>query len=392
MKRFQSIFTIVLGLFLSLFIYGSSLAGALAPATTPHGVVAPPEGELLNFDSPFEGGQGDVNSKSQIKIGLLIQDSSSIEALQGAELAIINENRKGGYNGRMFELVVKSMEGPWGTGSKQAVDMIFTDEVVAIVGSHDGRNAHLVEQATTKSHITFLSAWAGDPTLSQAFTPWFFNCVPNDNQQAEILEEEIYKKKKFSKVAVVTDDNYDANSAFKSFIRKSAEAGSPNPISLKIENSENDFTELAGLIGKKKADCLLLFTEPVKAEKIIYELRKTGIPLPVYGPLYLLSESSSLESYPEISGNLKLLSSGDWFLKEKSEFAAGYRSMYGNYPCAPAAYAFDAMTAMINAVKTAGGDMEKVHKALMVTEFKGTTGRIKFDEKGNRIPSISNVK
>ena len=46
------------------------------------------------------------------------------------------------------------------------------------MGSHDGRNAHLVEQVATKSQVVFLSAWASDPTLSQAFVPWFFSCVP----------------------------------------------------------------------------------------------------------------------------------------------------------------------------------------------------------------------
>ena len=84
------------------------------------------------------------------------------------------------------------MEGPWGTGSKQAVNLVFDEEVVAMLGSHDGRNAHLVEQVSAKSRVVFLSAWSGDPTLAQAFVPWFFNCVPNDLQQADVLIEEIY--------------------------------------------------------------------------------------------------------------------------------------------------------------------------------------------------------
>ena len=111
------------------------------------------------------------------------------------------------------------MEGPWGTGSKQAVDLIFEDEVWALLGSHDGRNAHLVEQASAKSIVTFVSVWSSDPTLSQAFIPWFFNCVPSDDQQAVALIDEIYSKRKFSRVATITDNSYDSNQSLKSFLK-----------------------------------------------------------------------------------------------------------------------------------------------------------------------------
>ena len=122
--------------------------------------------------------------------------------------------------GIKFELVVRSMEGPWGTGSKQAVNLVFDEEVVAMLGSHDGRNAHLVEQVSAKSRVVFLSAWSGDPTLSQAFVPWFFNCVPNDLQQADALFEEIYNKRKLNKIAVVSDHGYDSQSSLKNFLKK----------------------------------------------------------------------------------------------------------------------------------------------------------------------------
>ena len=130
-----------------------------------------------------------------INIGLLVQDKSSLAAKQSAELAIKMANNDGGINGCQIQLLTKDMEGPWGTGSKQAIKLVFEDKVWALLGSHDGRNAHLVEQAATKSIVVFISAWSSDPTLSQAFVPWFFNCVPNDRQQADAMTEEIFNKK-----------------------------------------------------------------------------------------------------------------------------------------------------------------------------------------------------
>ena len=94
-----------------------------------------------------------------------------------------------GAMGYTFELLTRSMAGSWGTGSKKAVDLIFEEDVWTILGSHNGRNAHLVEQVTAKSQIVFLSVWATDPTLSQAYVPGYFSCVPNDLQQANFFSK-----------------------------------------------------------------------------------------------------------------------------------------------------------------------------------------------------------
>jgi len=322
--------------------------------------------------------------QTTIKIGLLIQNSASTEAKNGAELAILRENLKGGFEGRKFALVVKSMEGPWGTGSSQAVDMIFRDEVVAIIGSHDGRNAHLVEQATTKSHITFLSAWAGDPTLSQAFTPWFFNCVPNSNQQAEILAREM-NNKKFNKITLVINDDYDAASAYKSFMLKSQQLHTVEPVTIVADKSDRDFSEVTELLISMKPENLILFTSPDAADRIISNLEKQHLNIPFFGPLSLLTENSPVYNHKAILENILLLSAGSWFQYEKSDFAVLYRKTYGTWPGAQAAYSYDAMTAMIMAVKNAGADKEIIQKALMGIIFTGVTGKIKFDEKGNRI-------
>ncbi len=69
---------------------------------------------------------------STIKIGLLINDDKSFDARYGAELAISIANKKEGPEGIHFNLVVRSMEGPWGTGSKEVVDLVFKEKVWAI--------------------------------------------------------------------------------------------------------------------------------------------------------------------------------------------------------------------------------------------------------------------
>jgi ABC-type branched-subunit amino acid transport system substrate-binding protein len=232
--------------------------------------------------------QNPENSARTIKIGLLVQDSSYSSAVHGAEIAIKNANEKGGLRGQIFQLVFRSMEGPWGTGSKQAVNLIFEEKVWALIGLHDGRNAHLVEQAATKSQVVFLSAWSGDPTLSQAFVPWFFNCIPNDNQQAASLFKEIYEIRKYRNIVVVNGKEYDSGKSFDSFLNLVKMSGKPDPLQFSIEDYVQKSGILADKIRESDADCILLFCQPSFSLELVRQIKNINPLLPVLVPVAVL--------------------------------------------------------------------------------------------------------
>ena len=51
-----------------------------------------------------------------------------------------------------------------------------------------------------------------------------------------------------------------------------------------------------------------------------------------------------------------------------------------------AAYAFDGMSVLIEAVRISGSpEREKIQEALSKIQYEGVTGRIQFDDKGNRL-------
>ena len=330
--------------------------------------------------------------EKNVKIGLLVPDNKSIAAIQGAELAIKEANRKGGINGSPVKLVVRSMEGPWGTGAKQAVNLIFEEKVWALFGSHDGRNAHLVEQAATKATVVFLSAWSGDPTLSQAFVPWFYNCVPNDFQQAETLVEEIYYKRKLTRVVTVSDDEYDSNLALVNFIRKTELEGINEPIKFIYENYYQNITGLLNDIDKHDADCIILFCKPSSSFKIFHQIRLRGITRPVYGSLNLMNENELSEQELQEYNNALIIPSPVWSVPKSISFREKYKEMFGITPGMVAAYAFDGMNVLIEAIKIAGSrEREKIQKALSGINYEGVTGSIQFDNKGNRLSLFQTV-
>lgn len=320
-----------------------------------------------------------------IKIGLLIPDNKSLAAKQGAELAIRKANEKRGLNSHPFQLVVRTMEGPWGTGSKQAVDLIFEEEVWAIMGSHDGRNAHLVEQACTKTRVVFLSAWAGDPTLSQAFVPWYFSCVPNDLQQADALIDEIYERRKIEIVGLVSDNGYDAKLALNSFLKKVKASGRQEPLQFCYDNSAKDYNILLDRINLANVNAVVFFGQSSNSIGIIQLMRQRKMNQLIFGSLSLLDDNQiSFTEMVQFEG-VTLVSPEFWSGSGNRSFREEYYGTYGYMPGAVAAYAFDGMNIIVEAINNAGFDRNKLQESMASIQYEGVTGTIRFDKRGNRL-------
>jgi len=320
-----------------------------------------------------------------VKIGLLIPDNNSMAAVRGADLAIRRANESGGLNGRPFQLVTRSMDGPWGTGSKLAVELIFEEKVWALLGSHDGRNAHLVEQAATKSTVVFVSAWSGDPTLSQAFVPWFFNCVPNDYQQAAALFKEIYTGEKSDKVLTVSDNTYDSKMALDNFLRIIKTSGKKEPVQYLYDDFSGKKDLLTDQIKKANASSIVLFCQPSASLEIIRQIRQNKINVPLYGSLFLLNENELSDSEIQYFNNKIMIPSENWSESKFISFRREYQRIYKKMPGMVAVYAFDAMSVLIESIKSAAiPDREMIQKSLENINYEGVTGTIQFDNKGNR--------
>lgn len=344
------------------------------------------------FNAPEVRAFQNQEGSNTVKIGLLIQDNKSFEARFGAEMAIRKANEKGGINGRKFQLATRSMEGSWGTGSKQAVDLIFEENVWAIMGSHDGRNAHLVEQASAKTRTVFLSAWTSDPTLSKAFVPWYFSCVPNDNQQAKALIDALYNKRKITKIAAIADNGYDSKLALSSFVKEAKINTKLEVLQVFYDNSIQNFDAILNQINKSDVNGIVLFGQPVASIKIIQQMRQKKMNQPIFGTLSLLGENKLAGGELTKYDGVTLVTSENWLGLKTLSFKKEFQTKYHKIPSAVAVYAFDGMNIIIEAIKNADFDRDKLQKHMSETNYEGLSGRIQFDNRGNRLGNVGLIE
>jgi branched-chain amino acid transport system substrate-binding protein len=326
------------------------------------------------------------NIPEKIKIGFLIPDSKNLSAKYGAELAIQKANENGGYSGNPFQLIIRSTEGPWGAGSKESVSLVFEDKVLAIIGSLDGRNAHLAEQVAAKTKIAFLSTQATDMTLSQAFVPWYFRCVPNDVQQAISLIHEIYKKTETEKVAIISTNDYDSKHAVAAFLKVIDSMNIKNPKQFLTESSGDNFTDILTEIENSDVKKIVLFGDYQFASEIISAKKQKNMMQPIYGSLSVLYHQKESDDSFDIYDDVIIISSNHWFTDEGVAFQKEFVKNYGYNPGVAAAFAYDGVNIIIEAIKNAGTDHDDIIDELVKIKYKtGVTGNIQFDVNGNRI-------
>jgi branched-chain amino acid transport system substrate-binding protein len=328
-----------------------------------------------------------------VRLGLLVpRGEPGLAARRGASMAVEAANRDGGFRGRPFELVVRSVEGPWGSGSKEIVDLVFEEHVWAILGPLDGRSAHLAVQVAVKGQVVLVSPWASDPTLTGANVPWFFRCVPDDRQQAAVLVREMFGARRLERVAVVAGDSYDALVAAEAFTAAAEDAGHSLAVRLPLARTAGNLDSLLNRLEDEGVQGVALFGPRTAAVEFIRRLRAGGMRQQLFAPLSMAdrafrgSERSELEQ-------LVVVAPGHWVTVEGRAFQRAFRAAYDDAPTAVAAYAYDGMMVIVEAVRRAGLDRRRIRDALSeIDHRRGVTGRVRFDDRGNRVVEVELIE
>jgi branched-chain amino acid transport system substrate-binding protein len=333
---------------------------------------------------------GDCSKEDPIKIGFLVADSGALgrEAIHAAQLAISQANEEGGFHGRDFKLVIKSCAGPWGIGSKASVSLVYDDEVWVIVGSVDGRNAHLAEQVAAKSQIVFISTRASDPTLSRAFVPWYFRCVPDDVQQAAVLLSEIKRARHDIHIIALAEDNYDARTAAQSFEKTLIKEGYGN---LKVYYPSS-FEALLAHPGTEAFNTVVLFGKGSVFSPVLQALRSKNPGLEVYGALSVLFDDTAGSSSGKFRDHIQTITPRYSDERAGHSFSDLFNERYHYRPGVAGAYALDGTNLVIAAIRKAGLDKKKIRDALKESRFeKMVTGPGRFNEYGNRVEPVEYI-
>lgn len=333
--------------------------------------------------------KADITGATEIRIGFFapaVPDRPVGYGLwRGAQLALAEQNAAGGVDGLPFRLVPRWDDDPWRGGSREAVRLIYEDEVLAVIGGPDAESTHVIEQVATKARFPMIAPTSGDPSLTLTAVPWIFRLAPGADVQAEAMADAaLAGATTCPPMVVVLTGRRESRAGGEELARELRERQCPpylvltrtggaggdaliaerlaqaRPVVVFYWGSAEEFTSLAQSIE---------FPESV--ERVLLPLGPREVTLP--GRDYRIGRVVET-----------CYGSEPW-----EAFAERFRERYGAPPDIYAGYGYDALNLIAEGARRAGLNRSRLREALAGRSgTEGVTGRFRWDAGGGNMRRV----
>jgi branched-chain amino acid transport system substrate-binding protein len=334
----------------------------------------------------------------EVRIGFLGPLEGSIivaygtQMLQGATLALEEANKKGGYKGIPYKMMVHNDVGLWGAAANEVVKM-DDEEVWAWLGSIDDIVSHVAIRATLKLEIPMVCTGDPDPTFTETNIPWVIRDIPDDRQSCYALANDIFNINNQSRIAVMRVNNRYGRVGIVHFNKTATRLGHPIVIEERFKDGETVFTEQLQRIKDTKPDAIVIWGNPKESALILKDVRKMGMNQPVY-----CSDRIVNPEFLSIAGKLAngIITTCQYNPNSNdpklAAFRMNYRKRFGMEPDVFAVHAYDGMNLIIGSIEKAGLNRALIRDVLTDLKtfqgYQGASGKMVFDATWNNIRPI----
>jgi branched-chain amino acid transport system substrate-binding protein len=328
--------------------------------------------------------------ENTLKIGLAgpmsgDQSKMGIDEKNGTELAVSEWNEKGGVLGKKISLLVEDDQ----HDPKQAVavaNKLVNSGAVGVIGHWNSGSSIPASDVYHQAGIPMITPASTNPQLTERGYDNVFRVCGRDDQQGKVAAGFVLSHKEFKKIAVLHDKTFYGQGLADEFKKNLSGQGEIVYFS-GIAQGEKDFRGVLTTIAGKNPDIVFFGGIYPEAGQLVTQARELGIKAP-----FLSGDGTFDQTFIKIAGS----AANGTFLTfaadpeqqtEAREVLEKYHAKYGEH--GPySLYAYDATNALLQAIAKAGtADSKAVTTALRKTQFKGTTGQIQFDARGDLLVS-----
>ncbi len=305
------------------------------------------------------------------------------KAKRGIELAVTDQNAKGGLLGKQISVDFQDDR----NDKKEAVSIMTKfatiDKVPVVFGSAGSGVSLAIAPLANRYKVVLISPISSSSQLSTEGGDFFFRTVPADDLQAEVLSKWVFDSGA-RRVAVIYTNNSWGKPLAEGFQTRFEALGGQVINSEGVQENTADFrTIIAKLKGMENLESVVSPTYPKEGGVFVRQSKELELSVPMFG-----GDNWGSPEFRNIAGD----AAEGVFYTAPSEstsptfnaFAEQYKAKYGEEPDVFGAYAYDAATAIFRAVEASGTtDPEKVREALLKVSFLGVSGEIAFRANGD---------
>lgn len=357
--------------------------GVRAQSVAPYASIAT-DGE--SYAGPGRAAANDLTGKV-VRIGMLAPMHGARKAegdamVAAAQIALQDAGGDALPGGRRVALAVRDESGPsWGVVSDEVIHLVMDDDVVAMITSTSGADAHLCEQVGNRMGVPVLTL-AADATTTQIDIPWIFRMGASDSVEAQVMAQNIYRERGLTKVLFVAEQEHDGRRGVEAMERAAKALGVAAPESVMLDPLHADVGAVVKRIRAQEPQAVVMWTSAETAVALQRAMQAGGVKTICY-----LSRNAAQAGYE--MGDVS--SVGVWSVAADGEDAVARRSFARRYwqatgivPSAAAMESYDAVLMTVRALRIAGANRARVRDELArVQDFAGASGRISFDREGN---------
>jgi len=342
-----------------------------------------------------------AGAKDTVKIGLITPLTGDVktygESVKNAfNIAVEEYGRKGKYT---IQTVMADDRNDATEGANAALKLITQDKVTAIVGPVTSKVAIPVSEIATQHKVPAVSGTATNPKVTFSDgkrKPYVFRACFIDPFQGVVAANFALKDLKAKTAAVLYDVSNDYSKGLGEYFRTTFTKGKGTIVAFEsYQKDDVDFSAIITKVALKKPDLIFLPDYYNKVALIARQIREKGIRSTLLG-----GDGWDSPDLLKIGGSAI---TGGYFVNHYSPdrrdavadaFIKRYKARHGIIPDAFAALAYDAAGILLKALDAAKKPIsDEILKTLAATKnYKGVTGLISFDAKGDAIKSAVILK
>jgi branched-chain amino acid transport system substrate-binding protein len=304
----------------------------------------------------------------------------------GVELAVLEANARGltiGGRKVVFEMMSEDDEGKPDKGP--IVGQKFVDAGVAgVVGHLNSGVAIPASSIYQEAGIPVISGSATNPQLTEQGFQVTFRTVGRDDQQGPAVADYLIARYQ-PKLAAVIDDASSYGEGLANEVEKTLKAKGVTVLAReKGTDKQTDWKAVLTKLRGRKPDAVFFGGMDATAGPLLKQARELGLTA-----VFAFGDGACTDKMHELAGaaseGLVCSQAGIPVSSSSRSFLDAYKAKYGKEPLIYAPFTYDATNVLIEAMIAADSvDPAKFLPSLKRIAHVGATGRIEFDDKGDR--------
>jgi branched-chain amino acid transport system substrate-binding protein len=261
---------------------------------------------------------------------------------------------------------------------------LINQEVVGVIGAYCSSSTIPASDTLGQDNIIMITPASTNQMVTDRGLPYMFRMCGRDDDQSPVATK-FMKEYLKAKTVFIVDDKTTYSQGLADGVEESCKK-----LGLKVVNHEHvnqgdkDFSAVLTLAKKSKADVFYSSLQGYSpTAMLISQARRLNLEAAI------LTQEASFN--PKLMELAKSAADGVYityaYVDEATDqykaFKKRYSSMHGSFGVF-AAYSYDATTALLKAIKSAGTtDPDKVKEQLLKLDFKGASKHVKFKTNGD---------